>query len=386
MGRGEKKQALTPFSMIWRRAGDEAKETNRNNILPMTSSKNPNLKNLSLSALAKAVTDLGEPAFRAKQVTKWLYQKRVAGFDAMANISKESRKKLAEHFTLEKLSVAAVLESGDKDAVKFGFEVADSEFLLESVLLIDGERRTACLSSQLGCGLGCLFCETGAIGLVRNLTQAEILGQLIAINDYQASRDDKLVTNIVFMGMGEALSNYDNFLSSLEIINSEDAFTIGSRRITVSTAGVVPSIRKLMEQDMPIGVAISLNAYTNEMRSRIMPVNKKYPIEALVQIAGEYFEKTGRPVTFEYVAIEGENDGKEAVSALSSLLGKITCKVNVISLNPSRYKDKKGLSQKGIQAFVQSLFDNGLNATLRKSRGQDIMGACGQLSGSMKVK
>jgi 23S rRNA (adenine2503-C2)-methyltransferase len=122
------------------------------------------------------------------------------------------------------------------------------------------------------------------------------------------------------------------------------------------------------------------------MRSRIMPVNKKYPIEALVQIAGEYFEKTGRPVTFEYVAIEGENDGKEAVSALSSLLGKITCKVNVISLNPSRYKDKKGLSQKGIQAFVQSLFDNGLNATLRKSRGQDIMGACGQLSGSMKVK
>ena len=346
----------------------------------------PNLKDLSLSALVKAMTDLGEPAFRAKQVTKWLYQKRVAGFDAMANISKESRKKLAEHFTVEKLAVAAVLESADNDAVKFGFRVADSEFLVESVLLTDGARRTACLSSQLGCGLGCLFCETGAIGFVRNLTQAEILGQLIAINDYQASRDDKLVTNIVFMGMGEALSNYDNFLSSLEIINSGDAFTIGSRRITVSTAGVVPSIRKLMEQDIPIGLAISLNAYSNALRDRIMPVNKKYPIESLVQIAGEYFEKTGRPVTFEYVLMEGENDGSEAVAALASLLRGIVCKVNVISLNPGRYGACKGPSFKKAGGFVQSLFDNGLNATLRKSRGQDIKGACGQLSGSMKAK
>jgi 23S rRNA (adenine2503-C2)-methyltransferase len=353
----------------------------------MTSiSNNPNLKDLSLSALTKAVTGLGEPAFRAKQVTKWLFQKRIDGFDAMANISKESRKKLAEHFTVEKLSVAAVLESADEDAVKFGFRVADSEYLVESVLLIDGERRTACLSSQLGCGLGCLFCETGTIGLVRNLTQAEILGQLIAINDYQASRNDKLVTNIVFMGMGEALSNYDNFLSSLEIINAEDAFTIGSRRITVSTAGVVPSIRKLMEQDLPIGLAISLNAYNNEMRNRIMPVNKKYPIEALVQIAGEYFEKTGRPVTFEYVLMEGENDGRDAVAALSSLLREIVCKVNVISLNPGRYGKGKGPAFKKVEGFVQGLFDSGLNATLRKSRGQDIMGACGQLSGSMKTK
>jgi 23S rRNA (adenine2503-C2)-methyltransferase len=352
----------------------------------MTPPEKPNLKNLSLSALAKTITGLGEPAFRAKQVVKWLYQKRVDSFDAMANVSKESRKKLAEHFALEKLSVAAVLESADNDAVKFGFKLADSEFLVESVLLIDGERRTACLSSQLGCGLGCVFCETGAIGFVRNLTQAEILGQLIAINDYQAAHKDKLVTNIVFMGMGEALSNYENFLSSLEIINSEDAFTIGARRITVSTAGIVPSIRKLMEQDIPIGLAISLNAYNNAMRSRIMPINNKYPIEGLVEIAGEYLEKTGRPVTFEYVVIDGENDGKAAVSSLASLLGKITCKINVISLNPCRYKDKKGLSHNRIQAFVQDLFDSGLNATLRKSRGQDIQGACGQLSGAMAGK
>jgi 23S rRNA (adenine2503-C2)-methyltransferase len=341
----------------------------------------PNLKDLPLSSLAEAMASLGQPAFRAKQVTKWLYQKRVDGFDAMANVSKEARRLITEKFTVEKLPMAAVIASEEGDAIKFGFGVADSEHLVESVLLVEGERRTACLSSQLGCGLGCVFCATGAMGFVRNLTQAEILGQLVGINDYQASRNDKLVTNIVFMGMGEALSNFDNFLSSLQIINAEDAFTIGSRRITVSTAGVVPSIRRLMQQDLPVGLAISLNAYDNAMRSRIMPVNRTYPIEDLVTIAGEYFDKTGRPVTFEYVLIEGENDGAEAVSALAALLGKIVCKVNVISLNPAGFGKAKGPGQENVERFVQSLFDKGLNATVRRSKGRDISGACGQLGG-----
>ncbi len=345
--------------------------------------KKPNLKDLSLPALREAFISLGQPAFRARQVTKWLYQKRVGGFDAMANVSKQARATLEEKFAVEKLPVAAVIESEEGDAVKFGFGVPDSELLVESVLLVDGDRRTVCLSSQLGCGLGCAFCETGGLGLIRNLTQAEILGQLIAVNDYQASRNDKLVTNIVFMGMGEALSNFDNFLSSLQIINSEDAFTIGSRRITVSTAGVIPSIRKLMQQDLPIGLAISLNAYENGMRTRLMPINAKYPIEDLVLIAGEYFEKTGRPVTFEYVLIEGENDGPNAVAALAAMLGKIVCKINVISLNPSRYGSSKGPKPSHVERFVQSLFDKGVNATLRRSRGQDIGGACGQLSGKI---
>ena len=157
-----------------------------------------------------------------------------------------------------------------------------------------------------------------------------------------------------------------------EIINAEDAFTIGSRRITVSTAGVVPSIRKLMQQDLPIGLAISLNAYDNAMRSRIMPVNRTYPIEDLVTIAGEYFDKTGRPVTFEYVLMEGENDGAEAVCALAALLGKIVCKVNVISLNPAGSGNAKGPDQEKVGWFVQALFDKGLNATIRRSKGRDI--------------
>jgi 23S rRNA (adenine2503-C2)-methyltransferase len=340
------------------------------------------LKDLPLSDLVKAITGLGEPAFRAKQVIKWLYQKRVDDFDGMLNVSKASRSKFREQFSVEKLAVAEVLESKDNDAVKFGFVATGSEWIIESVLLIDGDRRTACLSSQIGCNLGCVFCETGTLGFVRNLSQGEILGQLIGINDYLESRKDKSVTNIVFMGMGEALSNYDAFRSSLAVIMSEDAFTIGSRRITVSTAGVVPSIRRLMDEDLSIGLAISLNSYNNTERSRIMPVNKKYPIESLLEIASEYFEKTGRPVTFEYVLIKDENDGPEAVSALVSLLTPIVCKINVIPVNPSRDGMDRSPQDTKVQRFAQELYDRGLTATVRKSRGLDVFGACGQLTAS----
>jgi len=344
------------------------------------------LKDLSLADLAKAITGLGEPAFRVTQVIKWLYQKRVDSFDAMLNVSKSSRQKLQEQFSVEKLPVAAVLESKDKDAVKFGFMSMDSEWIIESVLLVDGDRRTACLSSQIGCNLGCVFCETGTLGLVRNLSQAEILGQLIGINDYLESKKDKLVTNIVFMGMGEALSNYAAFRSSLAIIMSEDAFLIGSRRITVSTAGVIPSIRKLMEENLSIGLAISLNAHNNMKRDRIMPINKKHPIESLVEIASEYFEKTGRPVTFEYVLIEDENDGPDAVSDLVALLSPIVCKINVIPVNPGRNTLDKSPEDSKVQRFAQALYDGGLTATVRKSRGLDVQGACGQLTASKIIK
>jgi len=342
-----------------------------------------NLKDLSLPDLTKAIVATGEPAFRAKQIFKWLYQKRVESFDSMANISKPLRIKLAETFTLDKLPVAIVLESKDNDAVKFGFEAHGSEWIIESVLLVDGDRRTACLSSQLGCNLGCVFCETGTLGFVRNLTQDEVLGQLIGINDYLASKNQKPVTNIVFMGMGEALSNFDVFCSSLEIIRHEDAFFIGSRRITVSTAGVIPSIRKLIDLHLTIGLAISLNTYNNAKRDRIMPINKTYPIEQLVAIAGEYVAQTGRPVTFEYVLVKDENDSKEAVAALTALLHGLVCKVNVIPVNPgSSYGENKNPSDASAYRFAQDLCDAGVNAMVRKSRGKDIKGACGQLAAS----
>ena len=233
----------------------------------------------------------------------------------MINISKKSRDLYAKNYSLQKLTTLYHLESKHKDAVKFGFETSTGRGVIESVLLYDQDRRTACLSSQLGCALGCVFCETGKMGFIRNLGQDEIIGQLIAINDYCDSLHDKPVTNVVFMGMGEALLNFEAFMSSLKIIMSEDAFAIGARRITVSTAGVVPAIEKLMEQNLTIGLAISLNAYCDEERNKIMPINKKYPIASLKEIARRYSNKSGRAVTFEYVLIDGKNDSTTALNA-----------------------------------------------------------------------
>jgi 23S rRNA (adenine2503-C2)-methyltransferase len=217
------------------------------------------------------------------------------------------------------------------------------------------------------------------MGFIRNLTQEEILGQLLGINDYCEGKKDKLATNIVFMGMGEALLNFDAFLSSLSIIMHEDAFMIGARRITVSTAGVVPAIERLMEQDLTIGLAISLNAFDDTMRDRIMPINKKYPIKALVHIAKRYEQKTGRPVTFEYVCNEGENDTPQAARALASLLRGVTCKINIIPVNPAGDFSAHSPSAKRLQDFADALLNEDLAATVRKSHGRDISGACGQL-------
>jgi 23S rRNA m2A2503 methyltransferase len=331
--------------------------------------------------LSKSIKAIGEPGFRAKQLLKWLYQKRVNSFEEMNNISKESIGLFNESYSLKKLILSYHVQSRHKDAAKFGFETVNGDGIIESVLLYDGQRRTACISSQLGCALGCVFCETGRMGFVHDLRQDEIIGQLIGINDYCFSKGDKLVTNVVFMGMGEALSNFDAFMSSLHIIMSEEAFTIGARRITVSTAGVVPSIEKLMAQDLTIGLAISLNAFCDKDRDTIMPINKKYPIASLMEAARQYSKKTNRPVTFEYVLVEGENDSPAAVSALVSLLKGLNCKVNVIPINPSSGKKAIPPSERKLKAFADRLLNHGIAATVRKSRGQDISGACGQLGG-----
>ena len=338
------------------------------------------LKNLPLEKVREAVVAAGEPKFRAQQVIKWVYQKRVDSFSGMNNVSKPAREKLADRFAIDKLPRCDVIESRDRDAVKFGFGLIESPHVAESVLLIDGERRTACLSSQLGCGLGCSFCETGRLGFIRNLTLEEIVGQIIGINDYLAARSDKLVTNIVFMGMGEALSNFENFRASLSIIMAEDCFNIGARRITVSTAGVIPSIERLMAEELTIGLAISLNAFSDERRSEIMPINKKYPIAALTRVAQRYYEKTGRRVTFEYVVVEGETDTPEAARALKKLLGTIMCKINLIPINPLAGSGASAPSRNSLMRFAETLQEFGLAATVRTSRGRDISGACGQLT------
>jgi 23S rRNA (adenine2503-C2)-methyltransferase len=300
----------------------------------------------------------------------------------MKNVSGSFRSTLAQTYSIEKMKPIEILESSSKDAVKFGFSLIESKHVVESVLLIDNDRRTACLSSQLGCGLGCVFCETGKMGFIRNLTQEEIIGQLIGINDYLFSKGDKLVTNIVFMGMGEALSNYLNFISSLSIIMDEETFNIGGRRITVSTAGVIPSIEKLISEGLNIGLAISLNAYTNKQRDALMPVNRQYPIEQLVSIAKKYFEATGRRVTFEYVIIDGETNTRDAVETLVRLLSGFPCKVNCIPVNPSSSSPMKIPDERSVDHFADELHKRGVAATVRRSKGRDISGACGQLAGN----
>jgi len=338
-------------------------------------------KNIPLNELTKTIESLGEKKFRAEQIKKWVYQKRINDFSEMNNMPKALREKLSENYAVDKLVIHTILESKHGDAVKFGFQCIESGHLMESVLLIDGDRRTACISSQLGCGLGCVFCETGKMGFLRNLTQDEIVGQFLGINDYLESRNDHLITNIVFMGMGEALSNFDNFLGALAVFMDEDIYNIGGRRITVSTAGVVPSVERLLKEKLNIGLAISLNSYSNEIRDTLMPINRKYPIESLVEIAKKYYAVTGRPVTFEYVVIDGKTNTAEALNAISAYLGGFPCKVNLIPLNPSSGSMLCGPTDMSLEKFYEELLCRGITATIRKSRGQDIWGACGQLAG-----
>ena len=354
------------------------------------------ITNLSLEKLQKLLQDKGQPKFRYEQILKWVYQKRISSFSEMRNLPKSLRDEFSHLFYISKLAIKAIQKSSDGSAVKFAFETEHDTYIIESVVLYDGKRRSLCISSQLGCGLGCTFCETGKIGFIRNLKQYEILGQLIAVNDFLAGQSDNLVTNIIFMGMGEALSNYSNFISSLAIIMDTSCFGIGGRKITVSTAGVIPSLKRFLKEKRNINIAISLNSFSNEMRSKIMPINKRYPIEDLVAFAMSYFKTARSVVTFEYVVIEHENDTMEAVDALSSMLKKVPCKINLIPLNDSNNSEIKGVEEnhstcseiKGptenrFNAFAGMLSEHGLTVVVRKSRGRDIRGACGQLAGML---
>jgi len=339
------------------------------------------LKNIPLNMLLSEIESIGEKKFRAQQIKQWLYLKRAGQFSQMRNLPAVLQQKLDSLYEIDKMVPIVILESRHGDAVKFGFKCIESKHLIESVLLIDGDRRTACISSQIGCALGCEFCQTGKMGFVRNLTQEEIIGQFIGINDYCESRGDKTLTNIVFMGMGEALSNYDNFMGALKIIMNDELYNIGARHITVSTAGVVPSVERLMREKMTIGLAISLNSYSNELRSTLMPINRRYPIESLIEVAKKYYHETGRRVTFEYVLIDGKTNTGEALDSLVRYLGNFPCKVNLIPVNPSGGNTFRGPDDSSLEKFCNELQRRGITATVRRSRGQDISGACGQLAG-----
>ncbi len=331
------------------------------------------LVSLSRQELEDWVIDIGEKSFRASQLWSWIYQRGTDDFSAMTNIAKTFRTRLEQVAVIGTLKLAdeTISSSGTR---KFLFQLEDG-YSIESVYIPESRRRTVCLSTQVGCTLGCRFCATGTLGFNRNLTASEIVGQLLSIRRMVGEKP----TNIVVMGMGEPLLNYDPVIKALQIINHRDGLAIGHRKITISTAGMVPQIRRYTREKHPFRLAVSLNATTDTLRSQLMPVNRKYALKDLLQAVREYTQTSRKRVTFEYVLLEGINDSLEDAGRLISLLRGIPCKVNLIAYNATSPQFRRP-SEDRIAAFAETIRPLCAPVTLRLSRGDDINGACGQLA------
>ncbi len=332
------------------------------------------LKSLTPSELEGFVAQIKEPKFRAKQIFKWLYR-GVTSFDEMTDLSKVLRGKL------EKESYINVLEIEQKQVAKDGtikylFKLMDGK-LIESVLMEYHHGNTICISSQVGCAMGCKFCATGLGGRERNMTPSEIIDQII----FAQKDSGKPINNIVMMGMGEPLDNYENVLKFLEIVNAEDGLNIGMRHISLSTCGVCDKIDALAEKKLGLTLSVSLHAFSDEMRTQIMPINKKYNIKRLMQSCKNYIEKTGRRISFEYALIDGQNDSEENAQQLAKLLKGFLCHVNLIPINEVDGTNFKKSSKQRVYKFQEILVKNGINATIRRTLGGDIDASCGQLKG-----
>jgi len=332
-----------------------------------------NLKGLARSELEDFVYDLGEKEYRARQIWSWIYQKGVNSFDDMTNISKKLRNHLSEVAYISSLKLYNESSSDQSGTRKFMWELKDGLFV-ESVYIPEGKRRTICISTQVGCAMGCKFCATGTMGFTRNLEPDEIIDQVLRIREITG----KQPTNIVVMGMGEPLLNYDNLIKALTIIKDNEGIAIGHRKITISTAGIVPQIRRYIRDKEPYNLAISLNAATDKVRSQIMPVNNKYPIRMLIEAVKEYAAFSRKRITFEYVLLHKVNDTPEQAKALKKLLRSIPCKINLIPYNETT-KVFRRPDDRHILKFAESLRTMHAAVTLRLSKGDDIQGACGQL-------
>ena len=325
------------------------------------------------------LSSLGKERYRTKQMLSWIYGKGVHRFDEMTNLAKSFRAELGRIARVSHLVERGRAVAEDGKATKFLFELEDG-LTVESVLIEEGDRRTVCLSSQVGCALGCRFCSTGRMGFRRDLRAAEIIDQLLSIRR-SLQEEEKEIRNVVLMGMGEPLLNYENVLKAIRLMKLEMGPAIGARRITLSTAGVVPGIRRLAGEGMQIGLAISLNATTDPLRSRIMPINRRYPIAEVLEAGSVYAEQTGRWFTAEYVLLGGENDTPEDARRLAGLIRSLPAKVNLIAFNPGGSEATYlRPSRNRIERFQDILFTHHVTATLRESRGGDIAAACGQLA------
>jgi 23S rRNA (adenine2503-C2)-methyltransferase len=334
---------------------------------------------VSLKNLEKFFVGTGEKPFRAKQISKWIYSANMFDFAQMTDIPTPLRFELAEIASVT-LPATTQTFASDDGATKFLFELTDGT-PIETVYIPDpeAEKNTVCVSSQAGCKFGCTFCATGKSGFTRNLTSSEIVGQLFAVRDY-ISTGGKNLTNVVFMGMGEPLDNLDAVIESIRVFVSEYGFGLGHRRILISTVGVPDGIARLLDCDLRPKLAVSLNAPNDELRSQLMPANVKYPIASWIGLVKKYAEHSKRWVTFEYALIAGVNDSLEHATQLFKLIRNLPCKVNLIPLNKIDNCKFDTPDQKIVERFQSFLLSNGIVATIRRSKGGSVGGACGQLA------
>ena len=332
------------------------------------------IKSMTLDELTEYMDSIGEKAFRAKQLYEWMHVHLARSYDEMTNLSKALRSRLAKEAQLVTLNPVDIQISKEDGTRKYLFALPDGN-MVESVLMRYEHGISVCISSQVGCKMGCRFCASTIDGFLRNLSVSEMLDQIYAI-----SRDvNERVSNVVVMGTGEPLDNYDNLLRFIEIITGEDGLNISQRNITVSTCGLVPKIYDLAKEKLAITLALSLHASTQEKREEIMPIAKTCNIEEVVGAMKDYCKATGRRITYEYTLIAGVNDTNEDALMLSKLIGSSMCHVNLIPVNPIRERDYDSTSNEGVLRFKKKLEKNAINVTIRREMGRDIDGACGQL-------
>ncbi len=332
------------------------------------------IKSMSAEELEEFIVNLGDKKFRGAQIFQWLHQKLVTSFDEMTNLSKALREKLEKECRITALRAEAVQVSKLDQTSKYLFELYDKN-LIESVLMKYHHGNSVCISSQVGCRMGCRFCASTLDGCVRNLTPSEMLDQIYTIQKMSGERVD----NVVVMGSGEPLDNYENLLKFISLLNSEKGLNISARNITVSTCGLVPEIFKLADRKLQITLAVSLHAPNDELRKTMMPIANKYSVDEIMDACRYYILQTGRRISFEYSLVRDVNDSEDCARQLISLVKGMNCHINLIPVNPIKERDYRQSEQKAIHAFKNKLEKNGINVTIRREMGRDIDGACGQL-------
>ena len=332
-----------------------------------------NIKDYSLEELKEQLKLLDEKPFRAEQIYKWLYDQKVKGFEEMTNLSISLREKLEKEFTICNFNIIKKQESRD-GTKKYLFDILDSN-AIETVLMEYHHGKTICVSSQVGCKMGCKFCASTGIPFSRNLTAGEIVEQILAVEQDTGDR----ISNVVFMGIGEPLDNYDNVVKAIRILNEQKGLNIGARHISVSTSGLVPKIYDLADENIPCTLSISLHATNNKKRSEMMPVNNAYPIEELIKACKDYISKTNRRISFEYALAKDNNDNLDDAKELVKLLKGMLCHVNLIPINKIENGKYTKSTNENIIKFRDYLNDHGIVATIRRELGSDIDAACGQL-------